>query len=128
MKKILAVLLSVLTLLGCFSILVFASSRNDNVTAAEAKKTVLEAAGVKEKDLDYYYCDHEEDFKLYRCPVWEIKFGANRVCYEYYVRTDNGEIISRYTSKERKSAILYNVISKFMNFANWFIALFAIFD
>lgn len=128
MKKITAVILSAVILLLSFSLTAFASSYNDKITKEEAIATALEAAGIKEEDLDYLYADHEEDFKLNKYPVWELKFGSNSTCYEYYIDVNSGEILPRYTSVEVKGDVLYMLISLFYSFANYFVAMFAVFD
>lgn len=126
-KRIIALFLAAVTLITVLPCFASASSRYDNVSEEEALEIAIEAAGVKKNKIDYTYIDHEEDFKSYKYPVWEIKFGSKRTCYEYYVSVTDGEVLKRYTKKKKKGFLKYLVISAFYDFADDFLDDFELF-
>lgn len=120
-KRILALILAVITVFTLMPCGAYAAKTYDRYTAEEALEIAMEAAGVEGKKIDYTYIDHEEDFKSQKYPVWEIKFGCKRTCYEYYVSVYSGEVLKRYTKKKKKKFFKYLFIAGFYKFADDFI-------
>ena len=85
MKKLVAMILAVLMMVGCVS----AFAAEGTLTKEEAVKTALEFAGVKEDQVTVLNVHRDLDDGR---EVFEIKFVANKVEYEMNVDIRTGRV------------------------------------
>ena len=85
MKKLVAMILAVLMMVGCVS----AFAAEGTLTKEEAVKTALEFAGVKEDQVTFLNVHRDLDDGR---EVFEIKFVANKVEYEMNVDIRTGRV------------------------------------